>query len=75
MGAVRIMRNGEEEALLVSYWLVFILVFLSLCAREGKRARGNDGLSRALRRLYEFGSRNAKKDEEADEKGDGSSNG
>lgn len=45
----------------MTYWLVFALVFISLCAREGKRvaSSGSDKpVSRLLRRLYEFGSRN-----------------
>lgn len=48
------------------YWFVFIAVFLSLCAREGKRTTRGDIFSRFARWLYEFGSRNAKK-EESDE--------
>lgn len=48
------------------YWFVFFAVFLSLCAREGKRTTRGDVFSRFARRLYEFGSRNAKR-EDADE--------
>lgn len=44
------------------YWLVFVLVFLSLCAREGKRA-AKDGKDNLFSRLYEFGRRNAKREE------------
>lgn len=44
------------------YWFVFALVFLSLCAREGKRA-AKDGKDNLFFRLYEFGSRNAKRED------------
>lgn len=44
------------------YWATFVMLFISLCAREGKKADGLNPLSRILRRLYEFGSRNKGKD-------------
>lgn len=50
------------------YWFVFILVFLSLCAREGKRS-AQGGKRDLFSRLYEFGSRNAKKEEEETDEG------
>lgn len=45
-----------------SYWLVFMLTFLSLCARAGKKAKSDKGFEGLLKRLYEFGSRNRGKD-------------
>lgn len=54
------------------YWLVFFVVFLSLCAREGKRATSDKPVSRLLRRLYEFGSRNRKQEgADVEKRGDG----
>lgn len=49
----------------ISYWLVFVLAFISLCAREGKRAertKSDKPASRFFRRFYEFGSRNKKEE-------------
>lgn len=54
------------------YWLVFFAVLLSLCAREGKRATSDKPVSRLLRRLYEFGSRNRKQEgADVEKRGDG----
>lgn len=55
----------------VMYWLVFFAVFLSLCAREGKRATSDKPVSRLLRRFYEFGSRNRKEVADVEKRGDG----
>lgn len=43
------------------YWVVFTLTFLSLLAREGKRAARNGSdkpVSRLLARFYRWGHRN-----------------
>lgn len=44
------------------YWFVFTAVLFSLLVREGKRTTSDKPVSRLLRRLYEFGSRNRKQE-------------
>ena len=44
----------------MEYWFIFLLTFISLCAREGKRTKSDKPASRLFRRLYEFGHRNNK---------------
>lgn len=54
------------------YWVVFSLTFLSLLAREGKRAarNGSDKLvSRLLARFYRWGHRNYVPPEESASEG------
>lgn len=49
------------------YWVVFSLTFLSLLAREGKRAARNGSdkpVSRLLARFYRWGHRNCVPPEE-----------